>query len=283
MLKSLLKSPKLESRCASPLWAASLQTQPSLSHFGYRVLCPGGQHSPVFAPVIPPPVTRSGLPAAATMPLSQSRAGQSLCGSKACRNLFGPVDHEQLQRDFEDKIKQQLEEAQQRWNFNFETETPLEGPFKWERILVAEQPPQEAHSLVRAVISSDSRSSLAHRVPPKDRVGRICPEEAQQSSKVYKAGSLQSLKRGQTTIKGECWGSVSLLGGLVALMSWQGQTEGIWVPEPCLTLGRVGGSHPPWISPREAEPIFQREKGHQLGAFWPLGLCRGLALGLWVL
>ncbi|NWY36415.1 CDN1A inhibitor, partial [Sylvia borin] len=54
------------------------------------------------------------------------------CSSKACRNLFGPVDHEQLQLDFEDKIRQQLEEAQQRWNFNFETETPLEGPFKWE-------------------------------------------------------------------------------------------------------------------------------------------------------
>ncbi|XP_059344112.1 cyclin-dependent kinase inhibitor 1 [Ammospiza nelsoni] len=136
------------------------------------------------------------------MPLSQSRAGQSPCSSKACRNLFGPVDHEQLQQDFEDKMKQQLEEAQQRWNFNFETETPLEGPFKWERMLVAEQAPQEVHSLVRAVISSDSRSSLAHRVPPKEcGVGRICPEEAQQSSKVCRAGSLQGLKRGQTTIK----------------------------------------------------------------------------------
>uniref|UniRef100_U3JKS9 Cyclin dependent kinase inhibitor 1A n=2 Tax=Ficedula albicollis TaxID=59894 RepID=U3JKS9_FICAL len=132
-----------------------------------------------------------------TMPLSQSRAGQTPCSSKVCRNLFGPVDHEQLQHDFEDKIRQQLEEAQQRWNFNFETETPLEGPFKWERVLEAERPPQEVHSLVRAVVSSDSRSSLVHRVPP----GRICPEESEQSSKVYKAGSLQSLKRGQTTIK----------------------------------------------------------------------------------
>lgn len=146
------------------------------------------------------------------MPLSQSRAGQSPCSSKACRNLFGPVDHEQLQQDFEDKMKQQLEEAQQRWNFNFETETPLEGPFKWERILVAEQPAQQVHSLVRAVISSDSRSSLAHRVPPKEHVGRICPEEAQQSSKVCRAGSLQSLKRGQTTIKGEHWGWCHSLG-----------------------------------------------------------------------
>lgn len=177
------------------------RAQPSLSHLGYRVLCLGSQHSPVFAPVIPAPVTCSDFPPASTMPLSQSRAGQTPCSSKACRNLFGPVDHDQLQHDFEDKIRQQLEEAQQRWNFNFETETPLEGPFKWERILVAEQPPQEVHSLVRAVISSDSRSSSAHRVPPKDRVGRICPEESQQSSQVYKAGSPQSLKRGQTTIK----------------------------------------------------------------------------------
>ncbi|XP_039941457.1 cyclin-dependent kinase inhibitor 1 [Hirundo rustica] len=135
------------------------------------------------------------------MPLSHSRAGQTPCSSKACRNLFGPVDHEQLQHDFEDKIRQQLEEAQQRWNFNFETETPLEGPFKWEKILVAEQPPQEGHSLVTAVISGDSRSSLAHRDAPKDHAGRVCPEESQQSSKAYKAGSLRSLKRGQTTIK----------------------------------------------------------------------------------
>ncbi|XP_071434626.1 cyclin-dependent kinase inhibitor 1 [Pithys albifrons albifrons] len=135
------------------------------------------------------------------MPLSHSRAGQTPCSSKVCRNLFGPVDQEQLQNDFEDKLRQQLEEAQQRWNFNFETETPLEGPFKWERVFLAEQPPQEVHSLVRAVISSDSRSSLVHKVPSKARVGRICPEESQQSLEVDKAGSSKSLKRGQTTIK----------------------------------------------------------------------------------
>lgn len=57
--KPLLKPPKSESRCVSPLWAASLQTQPSLSHLGYCVLCPGGQHCPVCAPVVPAPVTLS--------------------------------------------------------------------------------------------------------------------------------------------------------------------------------------------------------------------------------
>ncbi|XP_069628200.1 cyclin-dependent kinase inhibitor 1 [Haliaeetus albicilla] len=134
------------------------------------------------------------------MPLSQSRAAQMPCSSKVCRNLFGPVDHQQLQNDFEDLLRQQLEEAQQRWNFNFETETPLEGHFKWERVFLAEQPHQEVDSLIKAT-SSESTSSLVYKVPPKDHLGRICSEGSQQNSEVYRAGSLQSLKRGQTTIK----------------------------------------------------------------------------------
>nr|XP_047910494.1 cyclin-dependent kinase inhibitor 1 [Anser cygnoides]XP_047910495.1 cyclin-dependent kinase inhibitor 1 [Anser cygnoides]XP_047910496.1 cyclin-dependent kinase inhibitor 1 [Anser cygnoides]XP_047910497.1 cyclin-dependent kinase inhibitor 1 [Anser cygnoides]XP_047910498.1 cyclin-dependent kinase inhibitor 1 [Anser cygnoides]XP_047910499.1 cyclin-dependent kinase inhibitor 1 [Anser cygnoides] len=134
------------------------------------------------------------------MPLSQSRAGQVLCSSKVCRNLFGPVDHDQLQNDFEDLLRQHLEEAQHRWNFNFETETPLEGHFKWERVLLAEQPSQEVLSLGKAT-SSESRSSLAHKVPSKDRLGGSHAEASQQSSEVGRAGSPQHLKRGQTSIK----------------------------------------------------------------------------------
>ncbi|KAM6108274.1 cyclin-dependent kinase inhibitor 1 isoform 2-T2 [Pterocles gutturalis] len=130
------------------------------------------------------------------MPLSQSRAGQTPGSSKVCRNLFGPVDHQQLQNDLEDLLRQQLEEAQQRWNFDFETETPLEGHYKWERVFLAEQPPQEVHSLVKAT-SSGSRSSSV----PKDHLGRVFPEGSQQNSAVCRAGSPQSLKRGQTTIK----------------------------------------------------------------------------------
>ncbi|NXT30492.1 CDN1A inhibitor, partial [Syrrhaptes paradoxus] len=91
-------------------------------------------------------------------------------------------------------LRQQLEEAQQRWNFDFETETPLEGHYKWERVFLAEQPPQEVHSLVKA---TGSRSSSV----PKDHLGRIFPEGSQQNSAVYRAGSPQGLKRGQTTIK----------------------------------------------------------------------------------
>lgn len=64
----------------------------------------------------------------------------------------------------------------------------------------------------------------------------------------------------------------------MALMSWQGQPEGTWVPEPCLALGRGEGSHAPWMSPREAEPIFQREKA-PAGASWLLGVVQGTGIG----
>lgn len=144
------------------------------------------------------------LPTAA-MPLSQSRAGPMPCSSKACRNLFGPVDHEQIQNDFEQLLRQQLEEAQRRWNFNFETETPLEGHFKWERVLLAEQPPWEAFSLAKATSGGDNGSSAPRWVPPRDGVGGAHCGAAQQSSELAGVGSPQRLKRGQTTIKGEWW------------------------------------------------------------------------------
>ncbi|KAM9369573.1 cyclin-dependent kinase inhibitor 1 [Phaethornis superciliosus] len=131
------------------------------------------------------------------MPLSHSKAGQMPCSSKVCRNLFGPVDHEELQNDFENLLRQHLEEAQQRWNFDFETDTPLEGPFRWERVDLAEQSDQE----VLRVTSNENTSSLVPKVSPKDPLDKICPEGSQQSSEVWRAGSLQSLKRGQTTIK----------------------------------------------------------------------------------
>lgn len=55
-------------------------------------------------------------------------------GSKACRRLFGPVDSEQLRRDCDALMASCVQEARERWNFDFVTETPLEGDFAWERV-----------------------------------------------------------------------------------------------------------------------------------------------------
>ncbi|XP_008062774.1 cyclin-dependent kinase inhibitor 1 [Carlito syrichta] len=61
-------------------------------------------------------------------------ARQIPCSSKVCRRLFGPVDSEQLRRDCDALMAGCVQEARERWNFDFITETPLEGDFAWERV-----------------------------------------------------------------------------------------------------------------------------------------------------
>uniref|UniRef100_A0A8D0GEW0 Cyclin-dependent kinase inhibitor 1C n=1 Tax=Sphenodon punctatus TaxID=8508 RepID=A0A8D0GEW0_SPHPU len=53
-----------------------------------------------------------------------------------CRNLFGPVDHEELDRELKSKLREISEEQQRRWDYNFQTDTPLAGPgrLQWEEV-----------------------------------------------------------------------------------------------------------------------------------------------------
>ncbi|XP_034640367.1 cyclin-dependent kinase inhibitor 1-like [Trachemys scripta elegans] len=50
------------------------------------------------------------------------------------RNLFGPVDHEQLQQDFQHMLRSSMEGAQQKWNFDFLQDIPAEGLLQWEEL-----------------------------------------------------------------------------------------------------------------------------------------------------
>ncbi|XP_053172650.1 cyclin-dependent kinase inhibitor 1 isoform X1 [Scomber japonicus] len=51
------------------------------------------------------------------------------------RNLFGPVDREQLQVEYQASIRKDLEEASQRWGFDFISDKPLESSdFQWEGV-----------------------------------------------------------------------------------------------------------------------------------------------------
>ncbi|XP_004450438.2 cyclin-dependent kinase inhibitor 1 [Dasypus novemcinctus] len=61
-------------------------------------------------------------------------ARQIPCSSKVCRRLFGPLDSEQLRRDCDALMEGCVQEARARWNFDFVTDTPLEGDFAWERV-----------------------------------------------------------------------------------------------------------------------------------------------------
>lgn len=57
------------------------------------------------------------------------------------RNLFGPVDREQLQEEYKAALRKDLEEASKRWGFDFMSDKPLESSdFQWEGIPGAKVP-----------------------------------------------------------------------------------------------------------------------------------------------
>ncbi|XP_038126803.1 cyclin-dependent kinase inhibitor 1C-like [Cyprinodon tularosa] len=66
------------------------------------------------------------LAARRTFPLQRRTA--------VCRSLFGPVDHDELSRDVKAKLREISERDTQRWNFNFEDDSPLEGNYEWEEM-----------------------------------------------------------------------------------------------------------------------------------------------------
>ncbi|XP_077374616.1 uncharacterized protein LOC144017186 [Festucalex cinctus] len=49
------------------------------------------------------------------------------------KRLFGTVDHDRVDRDLEQKLHQISQDVTKRWNFVFETETPLPGRLQWEK------------------------------------------------------------------------------------------------------------------------------------------------------
>ncbi|XP_006125354.1 cyclin-dependent kinase inhibitor 1 isoform X2 [Pelodiscus sinensis] len=140
------------------------------------------------------------------MPLSQSTIRQTPCSRKLCRNLFGPVDHEQLQNDFQDLMRRHLEEAQHRWNFDFEMETPLEGEFKWERVLSPDVSPvclpsQALLSYAKGSDGENHQSSPALRISTRDLNVALSKEAGQLGSGSHLASSARCVKRKQTSIK----------------------------------------------------------------------------------
>ncbi|KAL7985247.1 hypothetical protein Chor_003817 [Crotalus horridus] len=158
------------------------------------------------------------------MPLSESKIFQPSCSRKLCKNLFGPVDHEQVQKDFQSLMKVQLEEAQQKWNFDFETETPLEGNYKWEKVShlnMLPSPDLLGHTKENSCTGEKSRSSpaLFKRHAKTER-------QVQMGLEACKADSPRCLKRKQTSIKGKLQHEGSYLKGQVGRGQFDGHKKG---------------------------------------------------------
>uniref|UniRef100_A0A673LG69 Cyclin-dependent kinase inhibitor 1B n=1 Tax=Sinocyclocheilus rhinocerous TaxID=307959 RepID=A0A673LG69_9TELE len=59
----------------------------------------------------------------------------------ACRNLFGPVDHEELKKDFQRQLKAMEDASADAWNFDFSTHTPhTDGRYQWDALDIRSVP-----------------------------------------------------------------------------------------------------------------------------------------------
>ncbi|XP_074757301.1 cyclin-dependent kinase inhibitor 1-like [Athene noctua] len=104
------------------------------------------------------------------------------------RNLFGPVDHEQLWQDFQHMLYKSVEGVQQKWNFDFLRDMPAEGLLQWE-LLKSQEVPTFYHSCV----VGDGQRPLQHlnwplgREDRSHRFAQVAPTEKPKTSK--KTGS----------------------------------------------------------------------------------------------
>ncbi|XP_077460013.1 cyclin-dependent kinase inhibitor 1 isoform X2 [Stigmatopora argus] len=94
------------------------------------------------------------------------------------RNLFGPVDREQLQADYQDALRRDLEEASQRWSFDFASDKPLAcGPFKWESVPDATVP-----LLYRTRVVGKAVGQKVTQVTPSPKKSRTASSECEKEN-----------------------------------------------------------------------------------------------------
>lgn len=76
-------------------------------------------------------------------------------GTAVRRNLFGPVNHQQLQQDFHGLLCMSVEVAKQRWNFDFQNERPIPGSVEWEQM-----PSQDVPAFYHSCVVRTSKRKL---------------------------------------------------------------------------------------------------------------------------
>lgn len=81
------------------------------------------------------------------------------------RNLFGPVDHQQLDKDLKRLLSVALEEANKRWNFDFQKDKPGEGSnIEWEAVRCEDVPAFYHSCLVRPGASGAGKKTPMKRM-----------------------------------------------------------------------------------------------------------------------
>ncbi|KAL7867752.1 hypothetical protein SRHO_G00091360 [Serrasalmus rhombeus] len=82
----------------------------------------------------------------------------------ACKNLFGPVDHEELKRELKGHLRAMEEASTETWNFDFATYTPLApGRYLWTAVDTTDLPSFYSSTGNKSVDVNGNHERLAER------------------------------------------------------------------------------------------------------------------------
>ncbi|KAJ8262038.1 hypothetical protein GJAV_G00161380 [Gymnothorax javanicus] len=138
-----------------------------------------------------------------SMELRREDADVKLRAGSVRRNLFGPVDHQQLQQDFQRLLCMSVEVANKRWNFDFLRDRPGQGSIEWEEMRCQDVPAFYRSCVVKAGVGPKTQvpGGGAANISPAREYLEITARERYRSCKAEKRlASSCTRKRRQATI-----------------------------------------------------------------------------------
>ncbi|XP_020789758.1 cyclin-dependent kinase inhibitor 1 isoform X2 [Boleophthalmus pectinirostris] len=124
------------------------------------------------------------------------------------RNLFGPVDRDQLQVEYQAALRKDLEEASIRWGFDFIRDKPLNSSdFQWEGIPGTKVPLLYRSCMLEQAEGNSIAAAVSHKVesPQSDKENipqspERCSLDLKKLERTPERGEFTGLKRKQTNI-----------------------------------------------------------------------------------
>lgn len=154
---------------------------------------------------------------------SHKRILATLGNGPVRRNLFGPVDREQLQVDYQAALRKDLEDASNRWGFDFISDKPMENSdFLWKGVsgskvpllyrsctLAPQQPQRAAQPKVSRVSSSSNEKENIPCSPERCPLGigslEKTPEKRESTGLKRKQTNITGTDRSTATRAHSCW------------------------------------------------------------------------------
>ncbi|XP_016322258.1 cyclin-dependent kinase inhibitor 1C-like [Sinocyclocheilus anshuiensis] len=122
-------------------------------------------------------IARERLAPPKTVPQRSAEMLPLLKSTGTCRNLFGPVDHDELRQELSSKLREISERDQLRWNFNFSEGQPLDGDLKWE-----ESRAEDCPRFYRETTAVSKRPFVD--LPTTERIPQVAPKCVGRSMKI---------------------------------------------------------------------------------------------------